>query len=410
MDPASDGSSELSIRLSESEEEQCREYGRSRFQLAVAEFLLLLAVLAGLSFTGAAAGLLAWTRPAGIPDWLGHLAYLVGLGVIVRLTLLPIQFLSESWLDRRYGISRQCIADWFYEWLCRTVVLGLATIAVLFPVVETLQWWLYFVPVWCIAFLLLRPLFFEYVYYPFLACFYPVHFLRHECFLLPGIGKVTLPVYQVTVSHKTRRANAAIRMRGKKTAIYVSDTLIDEFTDGEERVVMAHEFGHLYDQLHLEERTRAGVAQASRKLGYGSIQLLAAFISVLLMHFLGPVLGFQGEHDLSAFPLLAGMTLLLTHLVSPLLYAEARRDERDADEYALAVTGDVANYVSVMRKLRWMNLEESCAHPLSRFLFDTHPSYDERVHLAMQYRRRFQRRRKSRAWRGWRNIQRHGRR
>jgi Zn-dependent protease with chaperone function len=142
----------------------------------------------------------------------------------------------------------------------------------------------------------------------------------------------------------------------------------------------------------------------------GSAQFLAGGVSLCLVHLFSPLFHLHGVQDLSGFPLLAALTLALAYCLSPLLCSEARRDERDADEYALAVTGDVENYVSVMRKLRRMNLEERDYHPWSRFFFDTHPSYAERVHLAQQYRRRHPSRRKAPHWRGWRHIQRHGRR
>jgi STE24 endopeptidase len=221
----------------------------------------------------------------------------------------------------------------------------------------------------------------------------------------------------VRVSHKTRRVNAGIRIRGEKAAIYVTDTLIDAFTDGEERVVMAHEFGHLYDRLHLEEHTRAGIAQAHRKLMLGSAQLLAGLSALLVLQLAGHALGLSGLRDLAGFPLLAALTLTLGYLFSPLLCAEARQDERDADEYALSATGDTENYLSVMRKLRRINLEEACAGPLCHFLFEDHPSYRERVELALQYRRRHPavehpatKDLSKHAFRGWRHIQRHGRR
>jgi STE24 endopeptidase len=400
---------ESAIRLSDAEEELCRRYGRARFLLNVAEFCVPLGMLVLLTFSGGARSLLTLSHPTGLSVWIGDLEFLVLIGFLVRLALLPLQFAGEHWLDRRFGLSHQSLASWAWEWLCRSIVFGFGTVLLLFPVMESLRWIPVLIVLWCAVFVFGRRLFFDCVYYPLIACFYPVRFLRNETFALPGVGKITLPVYQVRVSHNTRRANAGIRLRGKKTAIYVTDTLIDEFTDGEERVVMAHEFGHLYDHLHLEERTRAGVAQAHRKLRLGSVQLLAGLVSLLIMHLLAPTLGLQGVHDLAGFPLLAALTLGLGQLLSPLLCAEARRDERDADEYALAVTGDVGNYISVMRKLRRMNLEESCSGPLCRLLFDTHPSYTERVRLAMEYRRRHHRH-KAPHWRGWRNVQRTGRR
>jgi STE24 endopeptidase len=401
---------ELSIELPEADERRCHQYGQAKLALLLAEVAIFLVVLSGLTLSHAAAALLAWCHPPGTPGWLGDLYFLVLVGCLIRATLFPVAFLSEFYVDRRFGMSWQPVQGWFGEWLCRATVFGWATVIVLLPVAETLRWWPLLALPWGLAFLFLRPLFIDYVYYPLMSRFYPVAFLRNETFMLPGIGKITLPVYQMTVSHKTRRANAAIRLRGKKSAIYVTDTLIDEFTDGEERVVMAHEFGHLYDHLHLEARTRAGVAQAHRKLVLGSAQLLAGFLSLLIMQASYRLLGLRGVQDLAGFPLLAALTIGLAHLLSPLLCAEARHDERDADEYALAVTGDVAGYVSVMRKLRSMNLEESDSSPLCRLLFDTHPTYGERLKLALEYRRRLRRPRKSRAWRGWKQIQRHGRR
>ncbi len=398
-----------SIELAPSEEERCRSYARAKLAANAAEFFLLVGTLGYLTFSGLAQKFLAATHVPGLPNWLGDLSYLLLIGFVTRLVLFPAHLANEHWLERRYGLTGQKLHVWLWEWLCRSAVFGVATICMLLPVVETLPWWKYLIVPWCVAFVLLRGWFYEYVYYPLLNCFYPVTFLRHETFSLPGVGKKTLPVYQVKVSHRTRRVNASIRLRGERTAIYVTDTLIDEFTDGEERVVMAHEFGHLYDHLHLEARTRAGVAQAHRKLAWGSVQLLAGVSSFLALHVIAPNLGLRGVQDLAGFPLLAAATIVLANVLNPLLCAEARRDERDADEYALAVTGDVHSYLSVMRKLRRLNLEESHGHGLTHVLFDTHPSYAERVLLAFHYRRRH-RKRKVRPWRGWRHIQRHGRR
>jgi STE24 endopeptidase len=395
--------------LPESEEQRCRAYGRAKLALNLAELLVILGVLVALTATGASRSLLGSAQIEGLPIWGRHLLFLVEVGFLCRLALLPVQYLNEHWLDRRFGLSHQSFRSWFWEWLCRSAIFGGATVVCLFPVAETLRWWPLLALPWCLLFLLLKRFFYDYVYYPVLAAFYPVRFLRHETFSLPGLGKRTLPVYEVKVSHKTVRANAAIRLRGKQTAIYVTDTLIEEFTDGEERVVMAHEFGHLYDRLHLEERTRAGVAQAHRKLLWGSTQLVAGAAALLSIHLASPWLGLAGVQDLAGFPLLAALALLFTQLLAPILCAEARQDERDADQYALAITDDPENYLSVMRKLRRMNLEESEPGPLNRLLFNTHPSYSERAHLALAYRRRKQPR-KVAAWRGWRHIQRHGRR
>src|SRR5688500_1058623 len=141
MDAAFAGSPELSIRLPDDEEELCRRYGRAKVLFGLAEFLLLLVTLSGLTLTHEAALLLLFADPQGTPDWLGHLVFLVLVGFIVRCVLLPVHFMNEYWLDRRFGLGCQTAASWFWEWLCRSTVLGLATVVLLFPVAETLRWW-----------------------------------------------------------------------------------------------------------------------------------------------------------------------------------------------------------------------------------------------------------------------------
>jgi STE24 endopeptidase len=407
---ASAATLEHSVSLPPEEEKLCRRYGRVKLALGVAELLVLVLLLVWLTFSGISRSLVGFSHPPGLPGLLGDGSYLLLVGFMARIVVFPLDFAGEFWVERRFGLGRQGFGAWLWEWLCRSTVFGVATFVVLLAAVETLRWSPLLILPWCVAFPFCRAAFYDWVYYPLLARFYPVRFLRSETFNLPGLGKKTLPVYEVKVSHKTRRANAAIRLRDEKTAIYVTDTLLDEFTDGEERVVMAHEFGHLYDRLHLETRTRAGVAQAHRKLRIGSAQLAAGMVSLGMMVVLAPLLGLEGVRDLAGVPLLAAMTIVLAYAFSPLFCAEARKDEREADEYALAVTGDVENYVSVMRKLRRINLEESHTSPLSRVLFDTHPTYAERIRHALSYRRRHAPRRKAPHWRGWRNVQRHGRR
>jgi STE24 endopeptidase len=397
---------DLSVQLTDADEQRCESYARARSLLNIAELAVLLGMLIGLTASGASAYLLKAAMAPGEPAWVGHLAFLTGVGFVCRLAALPFHWLNEYWLDRLFGLSVQGLGSWSWEWLCRSAIFGLATVLCLFPFAEALRWswWPFLVLPGCLLYLLLRNLFYDWVYYPLLDRFYPVHFLRYESFSLPGVGRKTLPVYEVKVSHKTTRANAAIRLRGKQTAIYVTDTLIDEFTDGEERVVMAHEFGHLYDRLHLEERTPAGIAQAHRKLILGSVQLVAGAAALGVMYLLAPVLGLEGVHDLAGLPLLAALTILLAHACTPFISAEARQDEKDADEYALRITDDPQNYLSVMRKLRLMNLEECSPSWLSTLLANTHPSYRERAEMAFAYRRR-----RHRKPHGWRSGERHRR-
>lgn len=359
----------------------CARYCRRKLWLAALESGTQLAALAALSLTGASRLLLDLDRSLG-PAVLVVLVYLLQLGALVRLVALPWRWASGHLTERCFGLSGQTTAGWLWEWLCRSSLFGGLAVLLLYPVALTLPWWPVALGLWVLYFVGARAAYHHWLYAPLLHRLYPTRFLRHERFHLPGIGRRTLPVYEVRVSHCTRRVDAYLHLAGRRSAIYVTDTLIEEFTDGEEKIVMAHEFGHLYDRLYLEERTEAGIRQAKRKVWWGALQLVAVAGSFLAVHLLAPFLGMAGAGDLAAFPLLIALILGLNLLLAPALRVESRRDEADADEYALKVTGDVENYRSVLAKLRRMNLEEATSDPMAHFLFDTHPDYAERLRLA----------------------------
>jgi Zn-dependent protease with chaperone function len=313
--------------------------------------------------------------------------FLMLLGV--RFALLPLHWITGYRLERRFKLLRQSAWNWLGDWALVTFLFAVLATAFLTPVVSTLRWWPWLLVPWIVVYIVLRALFYQWLFLPVVSLFYPVRFLRAESFYLPGIGRRIMPVYEVKVSDKTRRMNACVLLNGSSGSVLVTDTLIDDFTDAEERVAIAHEFGHLYDRLFLEERTTFGLAQARRKifLTAGGL-LIAATVTLAMMEFLARPLGFGGVADLAAVPLEAALMLCFTQLLAPFTNAESRTDEREADEYALRITRDPQSYLSVMRKLRRVNLEESSPCFLDRFLFGDHPTYIERLQMGRDYQRR----------------------
>jgi STE24 endopeptidase len=352
------------------------------------EFLVLLGTLAGLTLAGVADRAVRSLTSADGATLKALFMYLAWVAATVRLALLPVQFISGHVVERRFGLSRQSAGQWLAEWTVTSVLVGLPLVLVATPFVWQLQWWPLLLPPALAALLVLRVAYYEWLFLPVLSLFYPVRFLRTECLHLPGIGRRMLPVFEVQVSHKTRCANAGILM-GRQPRVLVTDTLIDEFTDAEERVAIAHEFGHLYDQLFLEARTAFGLAQAKRKLLWnGAAWLLAAVLTFSLENWLATLLPLPRVDDPASVPLLAAMLLFFAPLVLPFANAETRTDEREADEYALQITRDAESYLSVMEKLRHLNLEERRPGLISRLFFDTHPSYLERIRLGRAFHRR----------------------
>jgi STE24 endopeptidase len=369
-------------------DQQCERYARLKLWLSAAEYLVLLLTLTGLTLSGAAD---RWFQilqaRAGMP-WQGYFLYLTAVAATARLALLPVHSMSGHLVEHHFGLSRQSFRQWLEEWVGTSLVFGLPIVLLATPLVMHLRWWYVLLLPALAGMLVLRVVYYEWLFLPLTSLFYPVRFLRSECFYVPELGRRMLPVYEVKVSHRTRRANAGILL-GHRPRVLVTDTLIDAFTDAEERVAIAHEFGHLYDHLFLEERTAYGLAQAKRKLLWnGAAWLVAALLTFAAEAWLAPALELPRVGDPAAVPLLTAMLLFFAPMVLPFANREARTDEREADECALRITHDADSYLSLMEKLRRLNLEERRPGLVSRIFFDTHPSHLERIRLGGAYRRR----------------------
>lgn len=98
-----------------------------------------------------------------------------------------------------------------------------------------------------------------------------------------------------------------------------------------------------------------------------------------------PYFGFNGIADVAALPLLALVLGAFTLLLEPLSNAYSRYQERSADEYALALTGNAEGFITVMTKLTNQNLSEAQPSRWVELVFYDHPPYFKRVARAREY-------------------------
>ena len=80
---------------------------------------------------------------------------------------------------------------------------------------------------------------------------------------------------------------------------------------------------------------------------------------------------------------MAGALVFLA--TAPVLKAWSRRNERRADEFALALTRLPAAFVSAMRRLSAQNLAEERPSRPALWFFHTHPPIDERIESARRF-------------------------
>jgi STE24 endopeptidase len=95
--------------------------------------------------------------------------------------------------------------------------------------------------------------------------------------------------------------------------------------------------------------------------------------------------GLIGPADVAGLPVLlvaGGLTSLVT---APVLNAWSRRNERRADDFALALTGRPEAFMSAMRRMSMQNLAEERPSRAALWFFHTHPPIDQRIETARRY-------------------------
>jgi STE24 endopeptidase len=164
-------------------------------------------------------------------------------------------------------------------------------------------------------------------------------------------------------SRRTRKANAYVSGLGRTRRVVVSDTLLEQASPAEVRLVVAHELGH----------------RRERHVLLGTLLAMAGAVTATVV--VWALLGTRaGDPHRVPLVLLIGLAIGLASL--PALTAVSRRWERAADRYSLELTGDRAAHATAFRRLAQTNLTDlDPPRPLYLLLF-THPTPPERLEAA----------------------------
>ena len=194
----------------------------------------------------------------------------------------------------------------------------------------------------------------------------------------PGAGAQArtdvVGVFEWVLSGHTKKANAALAGLGQTRRILLSDTLLANYSDDEIEVVLAHELAH-----HVHRDLWRGMA-------WQAVALAAGFFvaDVVLRAVAGP-LGLRGLDDPAGLPVLLVTGGAWSFATLPIANGLSRAQERAADRYALATTGNVDAFISAMKRLAQQNMAEEYPSPLVRWLFYSHPPIRERIDAARAF-------------------------
>jgi STE24 endopeptidase len=367
-------------------EDKSTRYHRLKRRADVLAVMWSGALLAGLLLTGGTALLREAARslaaglgppPALVPAATVS-AYVLLLSALHELVALPLGFYQGFLLERRYGLATETAGRWLRDHLkAGAIALAFGLLGsnlVYFVLARWPDWW------WAIAasaFSFATIVFANLAPILLLPLFYRFTPLERESLrarlvaLAERAGARVVGAYEWRVSDRTRKANAALTGLGRTRRIIVSDTLLAEYSDDEIEVILAHELAH-----HVHRDIWKGIA-------YETALTFAAFcLAQRALVAFAPAIGLEGPADPAGLPLLLLAGGALSLVVLPAVNAISRAHERRADRYALRLTGNVAAFVSAMRRLSAQNLAEDNPSLIARLLYYTHPPIRERIAAA----------------------------
>ena len=318
----------------------------------------------------------AWIGTLAATGWGGGLPLFAFVAIIAagwEAVSFPFTCYGSFVLDRRYGLTAESFATWLRDHF-KALAIGLAiSEAAAYAVFHSMRlagdlWWMAAAALFAGAGVLLSQLA-PIVLLPLFYRFRPLEreALRERLLVLSrGAGVRVLGAFEWGLGAKSTRANAALVGAGRTRRILLSDTLLQNYSDDEIEVILAHELAH-----HVHHDIWTGLALET---GVVAAALLAAHLAVSAAGF---ALG-----DPAALPLLLLAAGAVSLALTPVGTAWSRRNERRADRFALALTQRHAAFISAMRRLGTQNLAEPDPSRAARWFFHSHPTIDERIAAA----------------------------
>jgi len=354
------------------------KYSRIKYTLSLAETGYLLLLLSLFSGSGASVHLERYLRHLLPNNTLTLSAYILAGYLGYYVLSFPLNFYGSFILEHKFALTRQPPKDWAKDQLKSSLLFYIfaliLSLAFYYIVKHFLHsWWLVVSFFWIFFSLviakltpvILIPLFFKYKRLEDEG-------LRRRILALSDKMKVAvLDVFEIDLSKKTLKANAAFVGFGKTRRVILADTLKGKYSHDEIEVILAHEFAH-YRLKHLFKLI----------LCNSLIIMATLYIIYLTQDAVLKALGLISLWDIASLPVLLMYLLLLGLLTHPLENYLSRRFEKEADLEALRITGLKDAFIRTFEKLSEQNLADRNPHPFIKFFFFDHPPIDERIAMA----------------------------
>ena len=318
-----------------------------------------------------------WVRSFDAGPVLSGLIYMGVLLFIKAMLSLPFRVYGTFVIEERFGFNRTTPKTFVLDilkGLVLSVVLGatvLSGVLAFFQYAGGHAWW------YCWIAVSLFMLVIQYIaptwIMPLFNKFTPLAGgeLREAIFDYARSIRFSLEnIFVMDGSRRSSKSNAFFTGFGKHKRIVLFDTLIDRHSTQALLAVLAHEMGH-YKKKHILQMTLVGIAQTG----------LLFFLLSFFISFQGLFDAFyMGQKSVYAGMIFFGMLYApLEFFMGIFMQMLSRKNEYDADRFAVETTRAAAGMIDALKKLSVDNLSNLTPHPLYVFLNYSHPPVLKRI-------------------------------
>lgn len=371
-------------RFSQGGAGEAKKYSRIKNALFGVELVISLIFLYFMATQGPSIWIRDFAEKVSRNPWAAAAVYYAVFGAIYAAVSFTLDMYQGFSIEHKFSLSTQTFSSWLKDYFKKLLVGG----TIFFILVEVLYfflrrftstWWIWTAIFWIIFTIVLSraapvvilPLFFK------VKPLSDGELRSRLLNLAAKCGSKVNGIFEIDLSRKTVKANAALAGLGKTRRVLLGDTMLKEYSHDEIEAVLAHELGH-HKKGHIMKLLVFGAAAT----------FLGFYIANLVFTELVGLLNLRGISDLAGFPLLSLIFFFFALFMMPVQNGLSRLFEREADRFALEITQNPDAFISMMGKLGEQNLADREPGRLAEIFLYDHPPIGKRLKMAEVFKAR----------------------
>lgn len=361
--------------------QQAKDYHKIKNFLFVVNLLMSLLVLMIFLAYGFSIFLASYLRMFFVNKIIINGLFFITFYLGITIFSFSLDLFEGFYLEHKFKLSKQNFLGWLKDYLKKTsitLLIALIIVELVYLVIGAFygSWWIFAAILWLTITVIFTKVF-PLIILPLFFKSRPLADTKLKNRLAKLAQKFNFRLSDILIlelSKKTIKANAMVTGIGRTKRIYLSDTLLSDFSNDEIEIVTAHELAH--------NKNRDIYKHILVSFG---VSILSFYICDLVLNRSIYCFGYIAKDDISNLPLFSLLLLIVSFVLLPFQNSFSRYLERNADIDSIKTTGNPRGFISMISKLGHKNLADfSPSRTIEFFLYD-HPPISRRINLAKQF-------------------------